>query len=98
MSVAQSGFDLGGDLVQSQSDDATLCVGRCGFYDLWHYAVLLDVKVFIHREFHEIAACTRGRMGRCRVSNRSSAVEEPVGPVDLDQCAHIRSELLPSHE
>ena len=47
---------------------------------------------------YEIGARAIGRMDRCRASNPSPAAEEPVGPVDLDQCAHIFSELLSSHE
>jgi hypothetical protein len=37
---AQSGSDFGGNLIQDVSDDFSLGVGFCGFYDLGHCVVL----------------------------------------------------------
>jgi hypothetical protein len=45
-----------GDFAQRLSDNFPLCVGRCGFYDLGHCVVLLEVDVFITRNLRWIAS------------------------------------------
>ena len=57
MCVAQSEVATSAAISSKRlSDDLALCVGRCGFDELGHCAVLLGVEVFITRNSRWIAA------------------------------------------